>query len=478
MYEDVDKTWLVRRVLYTDSENRDITVLEADHFEQYVHSFYFILTVFTTVGFGDMSAYTQTEMLYACFVMILGAISHGMVINEVISRMRDGNQLSQNIQHMNYMIEAFAQQTSLSEKLEDRLKDWVAYNSQDWHEDRYDKELMKSAIKGKFFPRELIGELPDNLYKGRVTSNNLVSWMTANKSESASAPTSLPILLALSLSHRASTCGEIVYQFRDSAFNMMLVCRGTFASVGFHGIDGGSDAMIMDIPPSSCSSKNLKKSASSMRLTTGDTEDVLRSALAPYQLFSYNSYFGDVELILGGLRRATVRCESTDGGELLIFNAAEFAELTDQFPECHLYWTRMAMCHEWTRRRRLARLVQAKTYRSLAAQCIQRQFRFRRSRTASRAQAAIVKRCSVVAADVYSVLGAHLKKKEHERDLSQRLNAVERSVHSLQDQIECGFRTILEQLGDRGQGQRSSINPTSSSFQIGRGNGDTESTSL
>ncbi|CAK9038711.1 unnamed protein product [Durusdinium trenchii] len=41
---------------------------------QWLHSFYFVLTVFTTVGFGDMSAFTEAEIGYVCFTMLLGAI--------------------------------------------------------------------------------------------------------------------------------------------------------------------------------------------------------------------------------------------------------------------------------------------------------------------------------------------------------------------------------------------------------------------
>ena len=38
-----------------------------------------ILTIFTTVGFGDMSAWTTGETLYADWAMYLGGVKMGMV---------------------------------------------------------------------------------------------------------------------------------------------------------------------------------------------------------------------------------------------------------------------------------------------------------------------------------------------------------------------------------------------------------------
>lgn len=41
-----------------------------------------ILTIFTTVGFGDMSAYTTGETLYADWAMIVGTVVNSIIMSE------------------------------------------------------------------------------------------------------------------------------------------------------------------------------------------------------------------------------------------------------------------------------------------------------------------------------------------------------------------------------------------------------------
>eukprot|EP00931_Biecheleriopsis_adriatica_P116979 TRINITY_DN9254_c0_g1_i3.p1 TRINITY_DN9254_c0_g1~~TRINITY_DN9254_c0_g1_i3.p1 ORF type:complete len:726 (-),score=125.17 TRINITY_DN9254_c0_g1_i3:41-2065(-) len=347
LHDREEQTWLARRIVYIDEDDLPVSGLDVGSFEQYLVSFYFVLTVFTTVGFGDISAFTVGEMAYVIIVMIIGAIVHSMVINEVIRIIQDGNQVSQSVYQMTEVIEAFGRHTHLNERLEEKLKEWVFYHAQYWQTERYDRGLMKSMIAGKFFPRELLGQLPENLYGGRLLSNRFLACMDLM---SFPVPPRLALLLAVSLGQNVFKCGELIYKYHDSAFNLMLVYKGTFAYLGAPGVDGGKNPQISEF------------------------DDALLS-LSPYQLLSYNCYFGDVELMLGGLRRATVRCESANGGEVLALQKADFQELLLQFPECEVFWTRYAKLHEWTRQRRLARLTCAWSYRNFAAGIVQRQVR-------------------------------------------------------------------------------------------------------
>ena len=49
----------------------------------YVLSFYFVVTVWTTVGFGDMSATNTAEQIFCVFTMITGSVMFAVLISEV-----------------------------------------------------------------------------------------------------------------------------------------------------------------------------------------------------------------------------------------------------------------------------------------------------------------------------------------------------------------------------------------------------------
>ena len=63
----------------------DETLLDRPGPEQWIHACYFILTVFTIVGFGDMSALTTLELCYVSIVMLVGTIVHSILVSEMIN---------------------------------------------------------------------------------------------------------------------------------------------------------------------------------------------------------------------------------------------------------------------------------------------------------------------------------------------------------------------------------------------------------
>ena len=60
MSEAGDSTWM------------DGDVMEMPKDEQYLTSFYFIITTFSTVGYGDISANNKFEKIFCILVMVVG----------------------------------------------------------------------------------------------------------------------------------------------------------------------------------------------------------------------------------------------------------------------------------------------------------------------------------------------------------------------------------------------------------------------
>merc|ERR1712194_722219 len=52
--------------------------------DQWLRSLYFVITVFTTVGFGDQLPHNSSEIYYTYLVMFVGTILHSIIIGQVI----------------------------------------------------------------------------------------------------------------------------------------------------------------------------------------------------------------------------------------------------------------------------------------------------------------------------------------------------------------------------------------------------------
>ncbi|CAE7249614.1 Kcnh7, partial [Symbiodinium pilosum] len=83
LHADVETTWLARR--YVDADGTKNLLDESDPGLQWLHAMYFILTVFTTVGFGDIAAVTPGEIFYVVLTFLIGAVVHSIIIGEVIA---------------------------------------------------------------------------------------------------------------------------------------------------------------------------------------------------------------------------------------------------------------------------------------------------------------------------------------------------------------------------------------------------------
>ncbi len=58
--------------------------LEPDNFESLLNTFYFVMTTFTTVGYGDYSPVTLPAKLYSVFMFIIGIGLLGVVIGKIV----------------------------------------------------------------------------------------------------------------------------------------------------------------------------------------------------------------------------------------------------------------------------------------------------------------------------------------------------------------------------------------------------------
>lgn len=374
--QNPEETWVARRVVDTDQGTRLTT---RSPFEQWCNCMYFVLAIFTTVGFGDVSAYTLSEVLYVSFTMLVGAVVHGIIISKVINLVTSADQSVEFVKQQVSMVEAFARHTELDATFQQRLREWVRFNASEWTTREFDRDHMKNIITDRNMPAALLNQLPHNLFGGRLLKNSYMLVCPV-----VDIPPRLPILLALAIMPSSFRAGDVVYQIYDFPIALFLVAQGTFAHVAVPTRSGGVDRKMtpqadsfhtmFDVGPL----KDVPRRRKQPKLKQQQRELLQGQPAAhqmyPYQLFSAKAYFGEVEILLNTMRRSTVRCESVDGS-LLVLNRQDFKELSEEFVQFGTVWRQCAYRREQKRQRMLTNLKRGVTHRHLAALRIQQFFR-------------------------------------------------------------------------------------------------------
>jgi voltage-gated potassium channel len=245
-------------------------IAETDAASAWLLSFYWVVTTMTTVGFGDITPIRQEEVVYAIVVMLAGASLFAYVI-------ATGAAL---IQTMDRAKAAFWQRVDTVESyLRSRRVD-----PRVTHEVREYYEYMWERHRG-VGERELLGDLPPSLRLGVLSE--LTRSLMHRVPVFRHAPTPLR--------------GELVAALRPVVYppNALIAHEGEVGD-GIHFVVEGEVKVVAN---------------------DGSTQ----ATLGP------GTYFGDLTLILGERRTASVR--SREFVETFFLSAAEFERIREDYPE-------------------------------------------------------------------------------------------------------------------------------------------------
>eukprot|EP00927_Polykrikos_kofoidii_P031840 TRINITY_DN27283_c0_g1_i1.p1 TRINITY_DN27283_c0_g1~~TRINITY_DN27283_c0_g1_i1.p1 ORF type:complete len:665 (+),score=59.38 TRINITY_DN27283_c0_g1_i1:59-2053(+) len=352
--EDYSHTWVGRREL-----SNNLSLLEHGPFDHWLHSFYFVLTVFSTVGFGDMSSFTIPEIVCVAVIIVVGAVVHSIVISEVISIVTRGSQVDAFIQTHERMFESFGENCKISEHCKFTLQHWFRDNGQRFYNEHYSRDAFEHLCL-HLLPREILIDLASGLFNGRLASNRFFSPLGYSFRVSPR----MPVLLAVYLHESIFLALDIVYQLHDAPSHVFFVSMGTFACVGCpHPETGGVDSIAIE----SDSELSVVSKVSSGRRKVSHH----RASMFPYMIFSRNSYFGEIEMFSGTTRLSTVRCE-TNTGQALACSRDNWTKFIRRFPEMCLVWHFAAAKRRRLRERSLRRLTSKRTHCQLAGATILR----------------------------------------------------------------------------------------------------------
>lgn len=87
---EVDCTW-IRSKHTTIGADGDADYVGASESRQYTTAFYFVLVTISTVGYGDIAAYTQSEQQFVIAIIVMGAFIYAFIIGEFSSLINNMN---------------------------------------------------------------------------------------------------------------------------------------------------------------------------------------------------------------------------------------------------------------------------------------------------------------------------------------------------------------------------------------------------
>lgn len=370
LHNDPETTWIWRRYVATEED-----FYESSPLKDWLHSMYFVLTVFTTVGFGDMSAYTVGEMIFVILTMIIGTMANGIIMGEMINSIAVVDAVSNERNEQTRLLQSFSEHTQLSEKVKHQLLNFIRRTG-DVHR-TYERNQIKLLIMRNVFPRALEQQVPEALFHGQLLKNRLFKYCR----RLGPLPFQLPLFVALAVHQKFMVTNDMAYVAGDQPNSIHLVLTGVFASLTrrrnphtadrplWHGVLNHTDtfnqgSMVLQSPETR--SEDPKRSGSKKK-----ERFVEKNEFFPFQLYCRRSYFGDMEVMQDlVVRRDSVRCESD--GSMLVIEKHDVAGLAKEFPR-HIILLRQAAARRWARSRRSVGSYQPyRSYQDTAAWTIQK----------------------------------------------------------------------------------------------------------
>jgi hypothetical protein len=93
----------------------------------YVRSYYFVITTWATVGFGDISAVTLAQTIFTILLEILGAGTFGYLVGNVASLLANLDVTKVQRQEKLARLSSFVRRNKLPERLQHRIYDYYQY---------------------------------------------------------------------------------------------------------------------------------------------------------------------------------------------------------------------------------------------------------------------------------------------------------------------------------------------------------------
>jgi len=322
LHENHADTWVSK----TWNEN----FLEASPAEQWFIALHAIFTALA--GGGGLGPSTLRETVFDFPVQIVGAVVVALVFSEVICVVMSVDEVAKRLQDQSQIAEKFCDHCHVDEGSRAALVDWAGRALTEQPGAKHDMQQLL-----------LSGSVPHNILQNIALSVVGGLFRTSSFLQCLSQPVHHELVVQLAVGSKEAFFlqREIVYRSGGRARSMYLVQTGTFANVARPSARGGL-------------------------IRPGTVVD----DASPYQVFSFRSYFGDLDLHGDGpLTTTAITC--SERGQALIIDKTSLFEIERDFPmEAH-QWNMQTRRRRWHHLSLLRRLRRTQCFRHFAATQIQ-----------------------------------------------------------------------------------------------------------
>lgn len=237
---------------------------------EYVKAFYWSMTTLTTVGYGDISAKTPLQMIYASITQLIGVGVFGFVLSNVASLLSRLDAAREH--HMDNIdqIETFMNSYRIPVTIRSKVRAYYHYIWKE-HKGRIDRSLLERL------PNKLQAEINFSINQSVIER---VAFLKAASRE-------LIEDIMLALDHRVFVPGERIFRAGDPGDCLYMIHAGTV--------------------------------------------DILTSSGEPIAELNEGAVFGEMALISEGPRNATVICKSYC--DLYALPKVEFMRIIQAYPD-------------------------------------------------------------------------------------------------------------------------------------------------
>lgn len=262
-YNDfVPDTWVFRHGYI----NSDLTTL-------YITSIYFVFTTLTTVGYGDIVAYTVEERVFALLIMSFGVAFYSYTISNLSTIMASIDSRTLNMKARISALNEFSKATKLPEDLKQRIKSHILLNYEENIFSWFDQDSLMNELPSSLRTEvslHMHHKIVEKIYFFQDKDPGFISYM-------------VPKLRTICLQ-----AGDYLYKEHEYPDEVYFLTRGKVNLITQNGI--------------------------------------------AFKTYVQGSYFGEVEILENKTRTCSVRAHK-EGAEFLVLSKRQFLKTMEEFPK-------------------------------------------------------------------------------------------------------------------------------------------------
>ncbi|EGR26968.1 hypothetical protein IMG5_203670 [Ichthyophthirius multifiliis] len=152
-----EQTWVYRNQMISET-NKTL----------YITSIYYVITTITTVGYGDITSFSQPEIIISIILMLLGVGFYSILIGILVSVLQYMDIKDNNLQKKILTMNDFCNEMNVGVFLKNKLRDYIQYSM--------DKNCFQWANQSRIFdqlPISLRYEICMNIHGGVIRKFNI-----------------------------------------------------------------------------------------------------------------------------------------------------------------------------------------------------------------------------------------------------------------------------------------------------------------